>query len=254
MSDVKFTVDQQAPAADGAVSTPATGSWTGATYSFKVMARYNSDATDVDNFGVDRDTVGVWNEIIVAGSDSVVIPVTLDTKRDFTFQVIRQTAAAYVEGNAGALINDAELSFTQTSATIYTITLDSGASSANLTIGDNANTLEFSAPATPEVVYRNPSGRAYQGQLIRRDFIDSDRIIDQISILADSFLSITVTGQATLQRWLKNHVYTKLTFPSGASSFFTDVHGFIQSLSYYDTRTDKDKHQIIFDVDAESNS
>jgi len=250
MPDVTFTVDQQAPADDGAITTPATGTWAAATYSFLVLARYDDDTTDVDNYGADRTTPAAWENIVVAANDTVIIPVTLDTVRAFTFVVLRQTAATYDPSAAGAIIDNAELTVTQSAASTYSISIDSGATSANLTIGAAANTLSFSPPATPDVIYRDPNGRNYQGKLLRKSFID-DRIIEQLSITANAFLSVG-TGLTTLQRWLKNHVYCKLEFPSGATSYFDDTHGFLKTIGAYDTRTDKENYQIVFDVDAES--
>ena len=252
MSDVKLTVDQQAPASNGAVSTPIDGSWAPATYSFKVMARYADDATDIDNFGVDRATVAAWDNITVANNDLVVIPVTLDTRRPFTFQVIRQTAGAYVEGNAGALIHDAELTVTQSAVDTYEITLDSGTSGANLDINDSANLLEFSPPTTPGVVYRDKTGRAYQGDKITRSFLDA-RSVEQMIITGDANLATDTTGKITLQRWKLNTVYLKLEFPdAAATSLYQTFHGMIQNLSWYSQRTPDETIQIIFDVDQET--
>lgn len=66
MSDVKLTVDQDAPTGNGAAETPTGGSFPLDTNSFKVVAWYTDPETQVDNAGIDRSVIADWETINTA--------------------------------------------------------------------------------------------------------------------------------------------------------------------------------------------
>lgn len=249
MSDAKLTVANEAPTSNGAVTTPTGGSWSVGTYSFKVMAKY-SDNNHIDNYGVTRGTVAAWNNISVAAGDSVVIPITLDTARQHDIVVVYQAGASFNDGAAAVVINSSEVAVTQTAYDEYTITIDSGSVSDNLTVGASANTVEFSPPTTFKATYRQPSQRAIDGTIIKQDYIDS-RILDTLVIDANPYLSVG-TSLPTLQRWFRDQVYLKIEDTnSDTTSYFSAAYGTISMINAYNTRTDQPVMQFIFVIDDE---
>jgi len=254
MSDVKFTVAQPYPEDNGAVTTPAGGTWSANTFSFKVSVVYDADETDIDNFGVDRAAVLAWNGNVigaVAANDKVVIPVTLDTSRAFKFVVCYQIAATYDVTSHNARINDAEVTFTQSSASEYILTLASAATATAITFGTAAATLEFSAPAPMGMQGREMHTRSAFGKAIQQSFADPERSLDIVTIEYNPMLSIPTGGLATLHQWRKDQVYLKLENTSGATSPLLPVSGTIGAMSQLDTRTQNEVETITFIVDAE---
>lgn len=251
MSDVKFTVAQPAPGDNGAVTTPAGGTWAANTFSFKVSALYASSESDVDNFGVNRAQVVAWEAIVVAANDKVVIPVTLTTGRAFKFVVCYQVAATYNVANAGVRIDDASVSYTQTSATEYTITITSGAASTTVTFGAAAATLELSAPATMSAETREMHTRGAFGASVQQSFADPLRSLESVTISYSATLSIPTGGLAQLHQWRRDQVYLKLENTSGATSPLLPVNGVIGSMSQIDNRTQNETETITVIVDAE---
>jgi len=251
--DLKFTVVQPYPEDDGAVTTPAGGGWTPGTFSFKVsVLYYDDDETDIDNFGVNRGTVAAWENISVASGDKVVIPVKIDTTRSFKFVVCFQSGATYNVSSAGNKAKDGFVTFTQSSATEYEITVISNAlPPRTITFGASATTLEFSSPA-----YMSFSGRqmhvtdAY-GNVIQKSLQNIDRSLETIDIVYSSVLSIPSSGLNTLHQWRKKQVYLKLENTSGATSPLLPVCGVIGTMSQIDTRTQNEQETLSFIVDKE---
>ena len=251
MTDIKFTVDQTYPEDNGAITTPTGGGgggWAVGTYSFKVVAWYSSDETEVDNAGVDRGVVAAWENIAITAGDKVIIPVSIDTTRHFEFAVYFQIAASYDETANGADVTTVNVS--QTSATEWELTLENDATAVNLILESSAAEVELSPPATIEATFRQPFSRSYTGSLIKESFLD-DRVVDSIIINANAYLSIG-TNLSVLQRWMKDQVYLKIEDSNtGTTSYFDAVYGTIGSLSAFNTRTENEVIQIFIPVDAE---
>jgi hypothetical protein len=252
MSDVKFTVSQTAPTDNGAITTPTGGSWGASTYNFKVVAWYADDETQVDNAGVDRGVIAAWESIVVAANDSVVIPVAVDTTRAFTFAVYWQGGASFDETLNAARIDDGEITLSQTSATEWTLTVDSEATSVNLILGAAAAELELSPPAPISAIFRDAFNRAYTGELVKESFLDS-RVLESLTIDANTVLAISGNGTLEmLQRWMKDQVRLKIEDTHASStSYFTEMYGVIGNISQFATRTDLATTQIFCPIDSE---
>lgn len=231
MADVTLTVVQEAPSQDGAPSTPNTGAWPISTTSLKIMAYYKGDTTLIDNYGVDRTTVSNWNNITTAEDDAIVVPVTIDTTRAFSFVVVFQNLSTYNEAVSGTIIDNSELTITQLTATTWSISINDDTADGSITIGDDPNKVEFSPPTTMSFVERPATTRDYRGKGLDIGYLD-DRLIDTAIVTGNNTVSDDSTTLQTIQRWQRDRVYIKAEeTKADVVSYINWVKGFINDFT-----------------------
>lgn len=232
----------------GPVTTPNTGGWPISTTSLKIMAYYKGDTTLIDNYGVDRTTVANWNNITTAEDDAIVVPVFFDTTRVFTFVIIKQNLSSYNEAISGDIIDSGEITVTQLTATTYSININDDTTSESITIGEDPNIVEYSAPAYVDTEKRQPVTRAYDGSGVSVSYLD-DRITETATITGNNTVSDDNLTMTTIQRWMRDRVY--IMVESDATSYFNWLKGFIQNYSQYTSRITTQNFNILIQVDEE---
>lgn len=197
-SQLTVAVNNPYPTADTA-TTPAGGTWGGATYSFAVVANYNRTGYDHDGMG--WAAAGKFNGVVVAANDKVTLTFTAANPIPLTYDVYYQTAATFDFANSCTHAGSC-------AGTLATITI---------TAPDDAHTTTFTAAQTSIVldpvvwtgVPRKNASRNYDGTLGQISY-RTDRINDALSIKLFG-TSCTAAEFRTLQKISAKNVRCTIT-------------------------------------------
>jgi hypothetical protein len=233
------------------VSTPVGGSWAAKAHiSCRLVAWYTPLETDEDNAGVDRTTIAAWNDFATASNDKITFAGTLPAAQWDHLAFYYQEATTWNSANA---CTKCTATFQQTSITEVNVTVLDDDDTATITFGATPKSFAIDniAEITPAV--RKNTLRAYDGTLIKKDYV-SDLLYESLTLTL-TMGSLTAANVKHLLDWIKDSVRVSMVESLSGSEVYIDTYvGKFTETDYLHTRYKRTGYEftVVFEIETET--
>jgi hypothetical protein len=247
-----LTVNNEYPINQSPVNSAGGGNWGAKTISIRVVAWYTLLETNVDNAGINRDTVGQWENKSVGSNEQLYFTFVPVSRPVNHYSFYYQEAATWDSDNP---CKKCTATFSQTGTSQILCTVVNDDDTATITFGDattiSITNLEDIVPTIRQVVTR-----AYDGTLVPVSYATVGQLVSQLDITASvSGKWCTGSEYKTILRWIKYATQIKITESlTGDDCFLDEYTGIFINTNYLPSRYKAHQDQVTLTYLVETES